>query len=32
MLSIMLRDPLYENDDDQIVNESMTFFFAGTIS
>ena len=32
MLSIMLRDPLFENNDDRIINESMTFFFAGTIS
>ena len=32
MLSIMINDPLFEKDNEQIVNESMTFFFAGTIS
>jgi cytochrome P450 len=32
LLSIMLRDPLFENNDDRIINESMTFFFAGTIT
>jgi cytochrome P450 len=32
MLSIMINDPLFEKDDEQIINESMTFFFAGTIS
>jgi cytochrome P450 len=32
LLSIMLKDSLFENNDEQIINESMTFFFAGTIS
>lgn len=32
LLSIMLKDPLFENNDDQIVNESLTFFLAGTLT
>jgi cytochrome P450 len=32
LLSIMLKDPLFEENDEQIINESLTFFFAGTIS
>ena len=28
----MLKDPLFENNDEQIVNESLTFFFAGTLT
>jgi cytochrome P450 len=32
LLSIMLQDPLFENDDEQIVNESLTFFLAGTLT
>lgn len=32
LLSIMIKDTLFEKDDEQIINESMTFFFAGTIS
>ena len=32
MLSIMLIDPLYENNDEYIINESLTFYFAGTIT
>lgn len=31
-MSIMLKDPLFENNDEQIVNESLTFFFAGTLT
>jgi cytochrome P450 len=32
LLSIMIQDPLFENNDDQIVNESLTFFLAGTLT
>ena len=32
LLTIMLKDPLFENNDEQIINESMTFFFAGTLT
>ncbi len=32
LVSIMLKDPLFENNDEQIVNESLTFFFAGTLT
>ena len=28
----MLKDPLFENNDEQIVNESLTFFLAGTLT
>jgi hypothetical protein len=28
----MLQDPLFENDDEQILNESLTFFLAGTLT
>jgi cytochrome P450 len=28
----MIQDPLFENNDDQIVNESLTFFLAGTLT
>lgn len=28
----MLKDPLFENDDEQIVNESLTFVLAGTLT
>ena len=28
----MLKDPLFENNDERIVNESLTFFLAGTIT
>lgn len=31
-MSIMLHDPLFENDDEQIVNESLTFFLGGTVT
>ncbi len=32
LLSIMLQDPIFENNDDQIVNESLTFFLASTLT
>ncbi len=32
LLSIMIKDPLFELDNEQIIDESMTFFFAGTIT
>jgi cytochrome P450 len=32
LLSIMLKDPLFENNDEKIVNESLTFFLAGTLT
>jgi cytochrome P450 len=32
LLSIMLNDSLFENDDDKIIDEALTFFFAGTIT
>ncbi len=32
LISIMLRDPLFENNDEMIVSESLTFFFAGTFT
>jgi cytochrome P450 len=32
LLSIMLQDPLFENNDYQIVNESMTFFLASALT
>ena len=32
LLSIMLLDPLFENNDETIVNESITFFLAGTLT
>ena len=32
LLSIMLSDPLFENNDDHIIDESLTFFIAGTIT
>lgn len=32
LLSIMIQDPLFENNDDQIVNETLTFFLAGTLT
>ena len=32
LLSIMIKDPIFENNDEQIINESMTFFFAGTLT
>ena len=28
----MLRDPLFNQDENQILNESLTFFFAGTLT
>jgi cytochrome P450 len=31
LLSIMLKDPLFENEE-QIVNESLTFFLAGSLT
>jgi hypothetical protein len=31
-LSIMLKDPIFENDDEQIINESLTFILAGTLT
>ena len=30
--SIMLQDPVFENDDEQIINESLTFFLAGPLT
>ena len=32
LLSIMIKDPIFEYNDEQIINESMTFFFAGTLT
>jgi cytochrome P450 len=32
LLSIMLQDPLFKDDDEQIINESITFFLAGTLT
>ena len=32
LLSIMLNDPLFQNDDEIIFNESLTFFVAGSLS
>ncbi len=32
LLSIMLRDPLFDNNDEMILNESLTFFFGGTVT
>jgi cytochrome P450 len=32
LLSIMLNESLFENNDDQIIDESLTFFIAGTIT
>jgi cytochrome P450 len=32
LLSIMLQDPVFENNEDQIVNESLTFFLASTLT
>ena len=32
LLSIMLNDPLFENNDDIILNESLTFFLAGSLT
>jgi hypothetical protein len=32
LLSIMLQDPLFADDDEQIINESITFFLAGTLT
>jgi len=28
----MLKDPLFENDNEKIMDEAMTFFFGGTIT
>ncbi len=30
LLSIMLNDPMFQNDDEIILNESLTFFLAGS--
>lgn len=30
--SIMLQDPVFENDDEQIINESITFLLGGTLT
>ena len=32
LLSIMLNDPLFQNDDEIILNESLTFFLAGSLT
>lgn len=32
LLSIMLNDPLFQNDDEIILNESLTFFVAGSLT
>lgn len=32
LLSVMLQDPVFENDDEQIINESLTFFIGGTLT
>jgi cytochrome P450 len=32
LLSIMLNDPLFENNDEIILNESLTFFLAGSLT
>ena len=32
LLTIMLNDSLFQNSDDQIINESVTFFLAGTLT
>jgi cytochrome P450 len=32
LLSIMLCDPLFQNDDEIILNESLTFFVAGSLT
>jgi len=32
LLSIMLQDPLFMENDEQIINESITFFLAGTLT
>jgi cytochrome P450 len=32
LLSIMLQDPLFSENDEQIINESITFFLAGTLT
>jgi hypothetical protein len=28
----MLKDPIFENEDEQIINESLTFFLAATLT
>jgi hypothetical protein len=28
----MLKDPIFENEDEQIINESVGFFLAGTLT
>lgn len=30
--SIMLQDPVFENDDEQIINESLTFLLGGPLT
>jgi cytochrome P450 len=32
LLSIMLNDPLFQNNDEIILNESLTFFLAGSLT
>ncbi len=32
LFSVMLQDPVFENDDEQIINESLTFFIGGTLT
>jgi cytochrome P450 len=32
LISIMLQDPLFQDSDNDILNEAMTFFFAGTLT
>jgi cytochrome P450 len=32
LLSIMLNDPMFQNDDEIILNESLTFFVAGSLT
>ncbi len=32
LLTIMLNDPLFKDNDEQIINESITFFLAGTLT
>jgi cytochrome P450 len=32
LLSIMLEDPMFKNDDEMIMNESLTFFLAGSLT
>jgi hypothetical protein len=32
LLSIMMQDPLFKDNDESIINESISFFIAGTLT